>query len=54
MARRSRMVTSAVFGDGNPTETRRSSNWELCQRVRTCSSDCQTPTMYNASWLVAQ
>ena len=45
---------SAVLGDGNPAETRRSSNSGLCQRVRTCSSDCQTPTMYNASWLVAQ
>jgi hypothetical protein len=54
MARRSKMVMSAVLGDGNPTETRRSSNSGLCQRVRRCSSDCQTPMMYNASWLVAQ
>ena len=31
------MVMSAVLGDGNPAETRRSSNSGLCQRVRTCS-----------------
>src|SRR4051794_17645614 len=50
----SRMMISAVFGDGNPTDVRTSSNSSLAHRVRTRSSDSQTPMMYSASSPMAQ
>jgi len=50
----SRMVISAVFGDGKPTEVSTSSNSPLAQRVRTRSSDSHTPMMYSARSPIAQ
>src|SRR6266567_1311947 len=50
----SRMVISAVFGDGKPTEVSTSSNPSLAQRVRTRSSDSHTPMMYRAPSPIAQ
>jgi hypothetical protein len=38
----SRMVSSAVFGDGKPTEVSTSSNSSLVHRERTRSSDSHT------------
>jgi len=49
-----RIVVSALFGAGNPTETSASSNSTLDQRLRMCSADCQTPTMKRAPFPTAQ
>ena len=50
----SRMVISAVFGAGKPTEVSTSSNSSLAQRARTRSSDSHTPMMYKAPSPIAQ
>lgn len=44
----SKMVVSAVFGDGKPTGVSTSSKSSLAHRVQTRSSDSQTPMMYRA------
>jgi len=40
-----RIVISAFFGEGNPTERRVFSNSSFAQRVRMLSSESHTPMM---------
>src|SRR4029077_12140024 len=41
----SRIVKSALFGGGKPTDVKTFSNSSLDQRLRACSSESHTPTM---------
>jgi hypothetical protein len=54
IAYNSRMVISAVFGDGKPTEVSASSNSSLAHRVRTRSCNSHTPMMCRARSPIAQ